>query len=69
MEALIAKAEAGALFDAVTTETEVVRAMIIEENAEILTIESSLEWGGTLIQEEKEDVEIGDIPSTSAANM
>ena len=43
--------------------------MITEENMEVLTIESSPEWGGTLIEEEQENVETEDIPSTSAANM
>ena len=36
---------------------------------EVLTIESSPEWGGTLIKEEQENVEKEDIPSTSAANL
>ena len=34
-----------------------------------MTIEYSPKWGGTLIEEEKEDAEIGDIPSTLAANL
>ena len=55
--------------DVVTTEAEIVRAMITEENEEVLTIESSPEWGGTLIEEEKEEAEIEDIPSTSATNL
>ena len=44
--------------------------MIIEENTEVVTIESSPEWGGTLIEEEhpkeQENVKIGDICSTLA---
>ena len=67
--ALIAEAEAGASLDAATAEAKVVIATIIEENVEVLTIESSPEWGGTLIEEEKEDVEIVYIPSTSTANL
>ena len=43
--------------------------MIIEEKMEVLTIESSPEWGGTLIEEEHENDETEHIPSTSAANM
>ena len=34
-----------------------------------MTIESSPEWGGTLIEEEQENAETEDIPSTSAANL
>ena len=52
MEALIVEAEIGAALDAVTAEAEDVRAMIIEGNTEVLTIESSPKWGGTLIEEE-----------------
>ena len=69
MEALIAEDEAGAALDAATAEAEDVRAMITEGNMEVLTIESFLEWGGTLIEEEQENAEIEDFPSTSAANM
>ena len=42
-----------------------------EGNVEVITIESSLEWMGTLIEEEtqiletREDAEMRDIPSTS----
>ena len=35
----------------------------------MLIIESSPKWRGTLIEEEQKNVEIEDIPSTSAANM
>ena len=46
-----------------------------EENVEVFTIESSLEWRGTLIKEEiemaetREDAEIRNIHSTSAAEL
>ena len=50
--ALTAKVETGAALDAATVETKDVRAMIREENTEVVTIESSPEWGGTLIEEE-----------------
>ena len=69
MEALTAEAKAGATLDAVTAEDEDVRATITEGNTEVLTIESSPEWGGTLIEEEQESTKIEDIPSTSAANL
>ena len=67
--ALTVEDETGAALYAVIVETEDVRAMIIEENMEVLTIEYSPEWGGTLIEEEQENVEIEDIPSTSATNL
>ena len=57
--ALTAEAEDGATLD-------VVKA---KENAEVLTIESSPKWGGTLIEEEQEKTEIEDIPSTSATDI
>ena len=69
MEALTAEAEIGEALDVATAEAKDIRAMMIEENTELLTIESSLEWGGTLIEEEQENVETEDIPSTSATNM
>ena len=69
MEALTADAENEAALDVGTSEAEDVRAMITEENMEVLTIESSSEWGGNLIEEEQENAETEDIPSTSAANM
>ena len=69
MEALTAEAETRAALDAAIAEAEDVRAMITKENIEVLTIESSPEWGGTLIEEEQENAEIEDIPSTSAANL
>ena len=52
MEALTAEAKNGAALDVATTEVEDVRAMITEENMEVLIIEYSPEWGGTLIEEE-----------------
>ena len=50
--ALTAEVETGAELDAVIVETKDVRAMITEENIEMVTIESSPEWGGTMIEEE-----------------
>ena len=50
---LIAEAETGAAIYAATVETKYVRAMITKENTEVLAIESSPEWGGTLIEEEQ----------------
>ena len=50
--ALTIECETGAALDAATVETEDVRAMITEENMEVLTIESYPELGGTLIEEE-----------------
>jgi len=67
--ALTAEVETGAALDAAIVEAKDVRAMITEENMEVLTIESSPEWGGTLIEEEQENVETEDIHSTSAANL
>ena len=69
MESLIVEAETRATLDATIAEAEDVRAMIIEKNMEVLTIDSSLEWGGTLIEEEQENVETKDIPSTLATNL
>ena len=60
-------------FSAATAEA--VGAMMTEENVEAFTIESSLEWRGTLIEEEiemaetREDAEIRNIPSTSTAEL
>ena len=67
--ALTAEAETREALDAVIDEAKDVRAMIIEENMEVLTIEFSPEWGGTLIDEEQENAETEDIPSTLAANL
>ena len=75
MGAPSAEAEAGATFGVATVEAKAVGAMMIEENVEVFTIESSLEWMGTLIEEEKEmeetreDAKIRNIPSTSAAEL
>ena len=69
MEALTAEVEARVALDVATAESKDVRAMIIEGNTEVLIIESSPEWGGTLIEEEHENAKIEDIPSTSAANL
>ena len=52
MEALTTKAEAGAALDSVIAKAEDVRETIIEGNTDVLTIESSPKWGGTLIEEE-----------------
>ena len=71
--ALTAEVETREALDVAIVETKYVRAMITEENNEVVTIESSPEWGGTLIEEEhleeQENVETGDIPSTSATNL
>ena len=50
MEALTTKAEARAALDSMIAKAEDVRAKIIEGNIDVLTIESSPEWGGTLIK-------------------
>ena len=71
--ALTVEGETGVGLDAATVELEDDRAMEIEENTEMVTIESSPEWGGTLIEEEhleeQENVGTGDIPSTLAINL
>ena len=45
MEAMTAEAKAGAALDAAITKAEDVRATITEDNAKVLTIESSLDGG------------------------
>ena len=61
--------------DAATVEAEAIGAMMIEGNVEVLTIESSLKWMGTLIDEEtdmeetREDAERRKIPSASATQL
>ena len=50
--ALTVEGETRAALDAMTVEPEDDRTMEIEENIEMVTIESSPEWGGTLIEEE-----------------
>ena len=70
--ALTAEGETGAALDAATIEPEDDRAMATEENIELVTIESSPEWGGTLIEEEhtkeQENAGTGNISSTSTVN-
>ena len=50
--ALTAEGEIGTTLDVATIEPEDERAMATEENTNLVTIESSLEWGGTFIEEE-----------------
>ena len=50
--ALTAEGETRAALDVATVEPEYDRAMETEENTEMVTIESSHKWGGTLIEEE-----------------
>ena len=57
VEAPTAEAETGAALNVATIEDEVVGDIMIEGYANILTIESSPEWGGTLIEEEIEMAE------------
>ena len=69
---LTEEGEIGVALDAATVEPEDDKAMAIEENTEMVTIESSPKWGGTLIEEEhpreRENDRTGNIPSTSAMN-
>ena len=58
VEALAIEAETQVALNAATGEDEVVGDIMIEGDANILTIESSPEWGGTLIEEEIEMAEI-----------
>ena len=51
--ALTAEGEIGTSLDAAKIEPEDDKSMEIEENIELVTIESSPEWGGTLIEEEQ----------------
>ena len=71
--ALTTGVETGVALYVATIETEDVIAMIAEENTEVVTLEPSPKWGGTLIEEEhpeeQENVRTGDIPSTSATNL
>ena len=70
-----AEAEVGETLDAVTAEAEAMGAVVIEENTKVFTIESSPEWRGILIEEEtkmveeREDAEMGNIPSTSTTRL
>ena len=50
----VTEAEAGAALDSVTVEVEGVGDMMTKGDVEVLTIESSPEWMGTLIEEETE---------------
>ena len=54
MGALAPKAKARVALDAATVEAEDAGAMMTEGDVEVLTIESSLEWMGTLTEEETE---------------
>ena len=69
------EAKAGAALDVATVEAETVGVVMKEEKTEVLTIESSPEWRGTLIEEEtemveeREDAEIGNIPPMSTARL
>ena len=51
VEALAIEAETGATLYVATVEAEAMGAIMTEGDLEILTIESSLEWGGNLIKE------------------
>ena len=70
--ALTTECETGAALDAMTIEPEDNIAMVTEENTDLVTIESSPEWGGTFIEEEhtkeQENDGTGNIPSTSVVN-
>ena len=71
--ALTVEGETGVVLDVATVEPKDDRAMATEENTKMVTIESSHEWGGTLLEEEhpeeQENAGTGDIPSTSAINL
>ena len=75
MEAATAKDETGAALDVATVEAEALGDIMKEGDVEILTIESSPEWGGTLIEEEngmeeaRKSTEKGNVPSTSATEL
>ena len=70
-----AEVEARVALDAAIVEAEAMGAIIIEENTEVLTIESSPEWRGTLIEEEtkmveeREYTETCNIPSMSTVGL
>ena len=66
--ALTVEGEIGAALNAATIEPEGDRAREIEENIELVTIESSPEWGGGTLIEEEWLEEQENIPSTSAMN-
>ena len=71
MGAPVAEAKDGEALDVATAEAKAMGAMVTEENTKFLTIKSSSEWRGTLIEEEtetveeREDAETRNIPSTS----
>ena len=75
VEAPTAEDENGVALYVATVEFEFVRAIRTEGDTDILTIESSPEWGGTLIEEsiEMEETrgvtEEGDVPSISAIEL
>ena len=75
VEALAIEAKNGAALNDAIVEVEAMGAIMTEADAEILTIESSLEWGGTLIEEEiemaetREFTEEGHVPSISIAKL
>ena len=46
------EAETGATLDVATVEAKAMGAVMTEENAKVITIKFSLEWRGTLIEEE-----------------
>ena len=75
LEAPTTEAKSGATLDAATVEVEDVGAIMTEGYANINIIESSPEWRGALIEEEIEMAEtrgvaeMGDIPSTSVAEL
>ena len=46
------EAEAGAALDVAVVEAKAMGAVMTEENAKVITIKFSLEWRGTLIEEE-----------------
>ena len=51
LEAPVAEAKIGEALDATTMEDEAVGSIMIEGDLEIFTIESSLEWRESLIEE------------------
>ena len=75
VEALATEARTRVALNATTIEVEGVGAIMTEDDAEILTIESSPKWGGTLIEEEnwmeeaRKSTEKGNVPSTSAIDQ
>ena len=66
--ALEVEGEIGAALNAATIEPEGDKALETEENIELVTIESSPEWGGGTLIEEEQHEEQENIPSSSAVN-